>query len=73
MVSVGKVLIISGLLVMLVGAVIWGLGRLGVRRLPGDIYYQSDGVGIYIPLVTCLLLSVLLTAALWLWQWLGRR
>jgi hypothetical protein len=73
MMSVGKVLIATGLALAAIGVVVWGLGRLGITRLPGDIHYQSDGVRIYIPVVTCLAVSLLLTALIWLWQWLGRR
>ncbi|HPC21454.1 MAG TPA: DUF2905 domain-containing protein [Phycisphaerae bacterium] len=71
--NLGKLLVIAGLTLAIIGALIWGFGRLGIRRLPGDIYYQSDGVRIYIPIVTCLVLSILLTAVIWIWQWLGRR
>ncbi|NLG41999.1 MAG: DUF2905 domain-containing protein [Phycisphaerae bacterium] len=71
--NLGKLLVIAGLTLIIIGALIWGLGRLGIRRLPGDIYYQSDNVRIYIPIVTCLVLSILLTAVIWIWQWLGRR
>jgi hypothetical protein len=73
MVNIGKLLVVAGLLLAALGGFVWAAGRLGIRRLPGDIYYQGDGVRIYLPIVTCLALSVLLTAVFWLWQWLGRR
>jgi uncharacterized protein HemY len=41
-------------------------------RLPGDVAIERDNVRIYIPITTCLLLSLLLTAIVWLWQWLSR-
>jgi drug/metabolite transporter (DMT)-like permease len=69
--QLGKVLLVVGLLVALVGAAMWGLSALGLRKLPGDVLYRGDGVTIFFPIVTCIALSILLTLALWLWQWLN--
>jgi hypothetical protein len=55
------------------GAVLWLLGRAGFRGLPGDLSYESERVQVHFPLVTCLVLSVLATALVWLVQWLRRR
>jgi hypothetical protein len=55
---VGAVLFVIGLL-LTVGARIPGLGR-----LPGDVVYRKGNFTFYFPLVTSLLLSLLLTAAL---------
>jgi hypothetical protein len=73
MTDVGKVLIVVGVVVALLGVAVWGLGRVGFRGLPGDIAYQGDHVRVYFPIVTCVVLSILLTGILWLWQWLSRR
>jgi hypothetical protein len=73
MADTGRFLMVIGLVLVLLGAAVWGLDRLGFRGLPGDIRYESENVRIYFPVVTCLLLSVLLSAGLWLWQWLSRR
>lgn len=69
----GKVLMILGAALLVVGAAVWGLGRAGFRGLPGDLRYESDHVRVYFPIVSCIVLSLLLSAALWLWQWLSRR
>jgi Protein of unknown function (DUF2905) len=55
---VGGVLVAAGLLLML-GARLPGLGR-----LPGDIVYRKSNVTFYFPLVTCILLSVVITLLL---------
>jgi hypothetical protein len=68
----GKAILLIGLLLIVVGAAIWGLGKAGFRGLPGDIVYKTDNVRIYFPIVTCLVLSALLTLLLWLWQWLSK-
>lgn len=67
--DLGKVLVIVGLLIAAVGAWIWsgrGFGWLG--RLPGDISYESGDSRFYFPVTTCILLSVLLSLALWLFR-----
>lgn len=71
--EVGKYLILAGLLLALAGAAVWGLGRIGFRGLPGDLRYETDHVRVYFPIVTCIVLSVLLSAVMWLWQWFSRR
>jgi hypothetical protein len=63
----GKLLLILGaMLVVFGGAMLFG-GRLPFRfgRLPGDIVYQGRHGSFYFPIVTCILLSVLLTLLLW--------
>ena len=73
MTHAGKLLVVVGLLVTLAGAVVWALGRAGLRGMPGDIRHESGNVRFYFPVVTCIVVSVILTAVMWLWQWLGRR
>jgi hypothetical protein len=60
---VGQLLVIVGLLIALVGAAIWAGLPLG--RLPGDIVIRRNGSTIYIPLATCVLISVVLTLVGW--------
>jgi hypothetical protein len=44
------------------------LGRIGLGRLPGDILIQRDGTTFYFPLVTCLLISIVLSGLFWLFN-----
>jgi hypothetical protein len=62
-----------GAAVAVLGAITWGLGRLGFRGLPGDIAYEGQHTRVYFPIVTCLVLSLVATALLWLWSWLSRK
>ncbi len=71
--ELGKWIMLIGAAMVAIGALFWGLGRLGFRGLPGDIRYESDGTRIYFPIVTCIVLSVLATALMWLWRWWGRK
>jgi len=61
---IGKTLTLIGIALTLVGALVWWLGpKLGTSGvlLPGDISFKRGNVSFYFPLVTCLILSVLLT------------
>jgi hypothetical protein len=63
MVSPGKGLVIIGLVIALLGLLLWGggsiplLDRLG--RLPGDIYIRRDNFSFYLPITTCIVLSII--------------
>jgi len=63
---VRKLLIGAGL--VLVGAgLLWPwLQKSGLGRLPGDIVIERGGFRLYLPLVSCLLLSLVLSVILWL-------
>ena len=63
-----RFLIAFGLLVLLAGLAWPWLGRIGLGRLPGDILIQRGGTTFYFPLVTCLLISVVLSGLFWLFN-----
>ena len=72
----GRVLIGTGALLVLLGAIFLLLGRfpgLGLGRLPGDIVVRRGDVSFYIPLGSCVLLSVFITLVLWAVTLLSRR
>jgi hypothetical protein len=61
----GKTLVLFGLVLTGVGILLWsGVGRHWLGRLPGDITVERDGVGFHFPIVTCILLSVLVSVIL---------
>jgi hypothetical protein len=64
--SLGKAVLVCGLLLVVVGGVLWLLGRAGlpIGRLPGDIRIEREGFSCYVPIVTMLVLSILLTILL---------
>lgn len=66
--NLGRMLIALGLLVAAVGVLVSLAEKLPVRlgRLPGDIVIRGKHSVFYFPLVTCLLISVVLTLVLWL-------
>jgi len=70
--QIGRFIVMLCTALVVVGLAVWGLGKLGYRGMPGGIVYKSDRVSVVFPLATCLLLSLLLTAAAWLWRWFYR-
>ncbi len=65
--EIGKWLVVAGLLIAVVGVLLWsGVGKGWLGRLPGDIHYSKRNFTFYFPVVTCLLASLLLTFILWL-------
>jgi hypothetical protein len=60
--DLGKLIVIVGVIATLVGLAMWG-GFLPkwLGRLPGDIRIERDGSVFYFPIVTCIVLSILLS------------
>jgi len=67
--DLGKVLVILGMALAGLGALLWsGLGRSWLGRMPGDIHYTKGDFSLHFPIVTCLVLSVVVTLLLWLFR-----
>jgi hypothetical protein len=63
----GKILVILGVVLVVTGLVLWKFGGFGpLGKLPGDISIQRDNFSFSFPIVTCLILSAVLTLAMWL-------
>jgi hypothetical protein len=64
--TLGKGIVALGVMLVVVGGLVWLLGRAGLPlgRLPGDIHIQRDGFSCYFPIVTMIVLSVVLTILL---------
>ena len=70
-------MVFAGAAIAAIGALVWLAARQGwlplkLGRLPGDIAVQGKHGSFYFPVVTCILLSAVLTLILWLVQWLKR-
>jgi uncharacterized protein HemY len=64
--SVPRLLIIFGLVLVAVG-LLWPLAaKLGLGRLPGDIVIERDNFRLYLPIGTSVLISIVLSVILWL-------
>jgi uncharacterized protein HemY len=64
--SAGPLIVIIGLVVVLLGLAVWA-GAFGwFGRLPGDIRIERDTVRVYLPIVSMLLISLVLSLVLYL-------
>lgn len=64
----GRWLVVLGLVLVLLGLAWPWLGRLGLGRLPGDILIERGQTRFWFPLTTSLLVSALLSLAIWLFR-----
>lgn len=70
----GRLLIGLGVLLVVAGLIVLGLEHLGLGpgRLPGDFAWRGRNVQFYFPLGTCIVLSIVLSALLYLFSKLHR-
>ena len=66
--STGRILILIGIAIVLIGLLWPWLSKLGLGRLPGDIVVQRQGFSFYFPVVTCLIISVVASLLFWLFR-----
>ena len=64
--AVARWLVILGLVLVVVGLLWPWLSRLGLGRLPGDIVVERENFSFYLPITTSILVSALISLALWL-------
>jgi hypothetical protein len=64
--SLGKGIVVLGVMLVVIGGLIWLLGRTGLPlgHLPGDIRIVGERMSCYVPIVSMILLSVVLTIVL---------
>jgi hypothetical protein len=62
--QIGRWLVGVGIGVAVVGGILMLAGRAGLGRLPGDLRFGSGGTRVYIPLATCVLVSIVATIVL---------
>jgi len=63
--QIAGLLVLTGILLAGIGLLLLGISRIQfLGRLPGDIVYETKHTRVFFPIVTCLVLSVLLTLIL---------
>ena len=67
--EIGKFLVVIGVVIVLVGLVFWGgLAPKWLGRLPGDIRIERSNSAFYFPIVTCIIISIVLSLLLSLFR-----
>jgi hypothetical protein len=67
--DLGRMLAVLGGVIMTVGIALWaGLGTGWLGRLPGDIRVERGNTAFYFPIVTCIIISIVLTLLLSLFR-----
>jgi hypothetical protein len=60
-----KALVIGGICLVIAGLAWPFLSKLGLGRLPGDIAIQGESGGFYFPIMTCIIVSVVVSLIFW--------
>ena len=68
----GKWLIAAGIIIALLGVLMVLLGRAGLFKLPGDLEFGAKNWRIYIPIASCVVISIILALILWLINYFRR-
>ncbi|HEY7508873.1 MAG TPA: DUF2905 domain-containing protein [Vicinamibacteria bacterium] len=67
--EIGRILLVVGGVLLVLGLVLTFAGRVPfLGRMPGDLVYRRGNFTLYFPIVTSIVLSLLLTAILWLFR-----
>jgi len=66
--SFGKLLIVGGGLLIVIGIIVVLAGRANIPlgRLPGDLSYRGKNTAVFFPVATCIVLSLVLSFIVWL-------
>ncbi len=63
-----RVLIVLGVALIILGLLWPWLTKIGLGRLPGDIRVEGEHGGFYFPIVTCVVISIVVSILLWLFR-----
>ncbi len=70
--QIGKLILSAGGILAAVGLCLIFLDKTGFKGLPGDIRYESRNFRFYFPVVTCVVISLVASLLIWLWQWINK-
>jgi H+/Cl- antiporter ClcA len=71
--NAGKYIVIFGIIIVIVGLVIWRFGNIfsWFGNLPGDIKSKGENSSFYFPVVSCMVISIVLSLLMWVIRKLG--
>jgi hypothetical protein len=74
MVMVGKNLVIVGSIIIVVGLLLMVEPKIPfLGKLPGDIHIKKENFELYIPIITCIILSIILSGVFWFVSHVGKK
>lgn len=64
--NIARYIIILGIILIVIGAILFGLARFNIPlgRLPGDIRIEGENGSFYFPIVTCIVISIVFSVVL---------
>jgi hypothetical protein len=72
--SIGRLFILIGGLILLIGVILMFTEKVPfLGKLPGDIHWKKEGYQIFIPMTSSILLSLVVTLILWLVSHVGKK
>ena len=66
--DLGRLLILFGAILLVVGLLFTVSEKIGLGKLPGDFVYRRGNFSFYFPLMTSILLSIVISLLLWLFR-----
>jgi drug/metabolite transporter (DMT)-like permease len=66
--ELGRILMIIGLVIIVAGALLWSGYGSWMGKLPGDIRIERGNSGFYFPVVTCIVISAVLSLLMWIFR-----
>jgi hypothetical protein len=64
--QLGKLVLLAGLVLVVVGLALWSGLLAWFGRLPGDLRFEGENTRVYVPLTSMLLVSFALSVLIWL-------
>lgn len=72
--SLGKILVIFGVIIVIVGVILMFFDKIPViGKLPGDIKIEKDNFKFYFPITTCIIISIIVNLVLFLISYLTKK
>ncbi len=62
--ALGKIILVFAIVLFIIGGLFCLAGRVGFKGFPGDIFYKKGDFSFHFPIVTCIVISLILTAAI---------
>ncbi|RST65089.1 DUF2905 family protein [Candidatus Aquarickettsia rohweri] len=66
--TIQKLIIALGIAFIIIGILFPYIYKIGLFKLPGDIYFGSKNLKFFFPITTSILLSIIISIIIWIWR-----